>query len=86
MGTMNYMQHLQIVSTETIKPSSPTPPNLNTHTLSLFDQLAPHIFVPLVFFFSHHGHGSGTCVQLLRRSLSMTLSRYHSIFPLCSKA
>ncbi|KAL0558177.1 hypothetical protein IC582_006746 [Cucumis melo] len=79
------LQHLQIVSTQIIKPSSPTPPNLNIHTLSLFDQLAPHTFVPLVFFFSHQGPGrSGTYyhttvdkLELLRQSLSTTLSRYY---------
>ena len=77
---MMSLQHLQIVSTQIIKPSSPTPPNLNIHTLSLFDQLAPHTFVPLLFFFSHHGPSSGTyydhtTVELLRQSLSTTLSR-----------
>ncbi|XP_038886275.1 stemmadenine O-acetyltransferase-like [Benincasa hispida] len=82
MATMG-MQQLQIVSSETIKPYSPTPPNLNIHTLSLFDQLAPHMFVPLVFFFSRHGPDLGINghdvdrSKLLRRSLSMTLSRYY---------
>ncbi|XP_022951646.1 acylsugar acyltransferase 3-like [Cucurbita moschata] len=71
---------LQIVSRQSIKPSSPTPPHLKTHALSLFDQLAPHMYVPLVFFFRrpHAASPNPPCTShFLQRSLSATLSRYY---------
>lgn len=42
---------LRIISKEVIKPSSPTPHHLKTHKLSLLDQLAPDIYLPIVLFY-----------------------------------
>ena len=43
---------INIISTENIKPSSPTPDHLRSFKVSLLDQLAPHFYVPLVLFYS----------------------------------
>ncbi|XP_038989710.1 stemmadenine O-acetyltransferase-like [Phoenix dactylifera] len=66
---------VEVTSQETVKPSSPTPPHLQTHSLSWFDQLAPPSHVPLLLFYSPP---PSPVLQSLKRSLSQTLS----LFPL----
>ncbi|KAA8522080.1 hypothetical protein F0562_012606 [Nyssa sinensis] len=71
----------QIVSKETIKPSSPTPDHLRTHKLSLLDQLTPHIYLPMLLFYPSEGCDSPSQIadksHRLKTSLSETLSRYY---------
>ncbi|XP_071686942.1 acyltransferase-like [Rutidosis leptorrhynchoides] len=55
-----------IVSRETIKPSSPTPSNLQIFNLSLLDQCAHHAYIPAIFFYPN-----------FKKSLSQTLNQYH---------
>ncbi|KAJ1425076.1 Transferase [Sesbania bispinosa] len=43
---------IEIISTQFIKPSSPTPKHLKTHKLSLLDQFVPSIHTPVVLFYS----------------------------------
>ncbi|GFY95710.1 hypothetical protein Acr_11g0000160 [Actinidia rufa] len=78
---------VEIISRETIKPSSPTPPHLRTYKFSLLDQLIPPIYTPTVLFYS-----SGACanptdltsqrIQLLKQSLSKALTHF---YPLAGK-
>ncbi|XVF49689.1 hypothetical protein PTKIN_Ptkin04bG0033300 [Pterospermum kingtungense] len=69
---------VQIISTETIKPSSPTPHHLRTHKLSLFDQLAPPVYIPTVLFYSPTTEISPTKKSgLLKHSLSKTLTHFY---------
>ncbi|KAK9052178.1 hypothetical protein SSX86_028806 [Deinandra increscens subsp. villosa] len=63
-----------IISQETIKPSSPTPPHLRIHNLSLVDQLAPNVSMPLIFFYKNYRKGS---INILKKSLSQTLTSYY---------
>ncbi|XP_076900826.1 epi-neemfruitin B synthase L1AT-like [Bidens hawaiensis] len=64
-----------IVSQETIKPSSPTPPHLRTHHLSLPDQMAPNSMIRLLFFYKNDTVVGD--VNILKKSLSQTLSSYY---------
>lgn len=69
---------VQIISTEIIKPSSPTPPHLKTHKLTLLDQLAPDIYFPLALFYSNVVVENTLHIsQLLKKSLSKTLTYYY---------
>ncbi|XP_057503719.1 stemmadenine O-acetyltransferase-like [Actinidia eriantha] len=78
---------VEIISRETIKPSSPTPPHLRNYKFSLLDQLIPPIYTPTVLFYS-----SGACanptdlisqrIQLLKQSLSKALTHF---YPLAGK-
>ncbi|KAL3751851.1 hypothetical protein ACJRO7_012652 [Eucalyptus globulus] len=43
---------IQVISKETIMPSSATPSPVQTYRFSLLDQLAPPFFVPVVLFYS----------------------------------
>jgi hypothetical protein len=42
---------IQVISTDTIKPSSSTPDHLRHHTLSFTDQIAPPFFMPFLLFY-----------------------------------
>ncbi|TQD71883.1 hypothetical protein C1H46_042591 [Malus baccata] len=42
---------VEVLHRETIRPSSPTPDHLKTIRLSVFDQLSPDVYVPLLLFY-----------------------------------
>ncbi|XP_054816905.1 stemmadenine O-acetyltransferase-like [Prosopis cineraria] len=72
---------VEIVSKNTITPSSPTPSHLQHFKLSLLDQLAPRSFyVPVVLFFSSPSDDD-LCFtkisQKLKSSLSQVLTLYY---------
>lgn len=80
---------VEVVSTETIKPSSPTPDELKTaFTISLFDQLSPAIYTGVLLFYPGEG-GGGKDARLeelvsdksrrLRLSLSDVLTRFYPL-------
>lgn len=71
------MMELQIVSKETIKPLSATPPQLKKLPLSLFDQQAPKMYIHLLYFYYNHDISSGYSRQLLKDSLSKALTFYY---------
>ncbi|XVF49688.1 hypothetical protein PTKIN_Ptkin04bG0033200 [Pterospermum kingtungense] len=69
---------VQFISRETIKPSSPTPHHLRTHKLSLLDQQAPPVYVPILLFYSPTTDISPTKKScLLKNSLSKTLTYFY---------
>ncbi|KAH6782489.1 hypothetical protein C2S51_007782 [Perilla frutescens var. frutescens] len=74
---------VKIISTEMIKPSSPTPNHLRNYKLSLLDQLIPAAYAPIVLFYPNHDRATHFQVlqrlDLLKKSLSETLTRF---FPL----
>ncbi|KAJ9175464.1 hypothetical protein P3X46_014015 [Hevea brasiliensis] len=49
---------VQIISKEIVKPSISTPQHLRTYNLSLLDQLAPPVYVPIILFYSANGENS----------------------------
>ncbi|KAF8018547.1 hypothetical protein BT93_H3431 [Corymbia citriodora subsp. variegata] len=73
---------VEIVSKETIKPSSPTPDHLRRFALSAFDQFAPSVYIPLVLFYADapcDGPESHEMPGRMKRSLSETLARFYPL-------
>ncbi|KAK9059515.1 hypothetical protein SSX86_020219 [Deinandra increscens subsp. villosa] len=73
-------RHLHtIVSRKIIKPSSPTPSRLKTYNLSLFDQLAPDAYMPMVIFYPNSKLHANSHVKMMdmKNSLSRTLTQYY---------
>nr|UQZ09626.1 acetyltransferase [Strychnos nux-vomica] len=71
---------IQIISETLIKPSSPTPPSLKQHRFSDYDKTMHHMYIPAAFLYTSHGHGitsTDEVSQLLKNSLSKTLSHYY---------
>ncbi|KAH6777527.1 hypothetical protein C2S51_008839 [Perilla frutescens var. frutescens] len=70
----------KIIYTETIKPSSPTPKSLQKHQLSFLDQLAPPLFMPLVYFYTSNPKiPNSQKSNYLKKSLSEALSRFYPL-------
>ncbi|XP_038688602.1 tabersonine-19-hydroxy-O-acetyltransferase-like [Tripterygium wilfordii] len=74
--------NVEIVASEIIKPSSPTPANLKTFKFSLLDQVSPLIYIPLVFFYpaksdANQHHDTTKICRILKESLSKTLTMYY---------
>ncbi|KAL0547289.1 hypothetical protein IC582_017219 [Cucumis melo] len=72
---------VKVLSKETIIPSSPTPPHLQTLQLSLLDQLSPMLYIPLLLFYpmkkSYQHQDHNKAIATLKTSLSKTLSRFY---------
>ncbi|GMI82433.1 hypothetical protein like AT3G26040 [Hibiscus trionum] len=68
---------VEIISTQLIKPSSPTPPHLKIFKLSLLDQLVPVPYAPIILFYHHEIVPDR--VELLKKSLSNILSRFYPL-------
>ncbi|XVF49685.1 hypothetical protein PTKIN_Ptkin04bG0032900 [Pterospermum kingtungense] len=69
---------VEFISRETIKPSPPTPHHLRTHKLSLLDQQAPPVYVPILLFYSPTTDMNPTKKSdLLKNSLSKTLTYFY---------
>ncbi|KAK9117442.1 hypothetical protein Sjap_016389 [Stephania japonica] len=71
------MMEVEIISRDTIKPSSPTPPCLKTYNLSYFDQLTPQIFVPILLYYTKTNITSVT--KCLKESLSKCLTKFYPL-------
>jgi shikimate O-hydroxycinnamoyltransferase len=74
---------VQLISSDTIKPSSSTPEHLRHHTLSFFDQITPSIFMPLLLFYTRDvgvAHLSNEERQTrIKKSLSEALTRFYPL-------
>ncbi|XP_038680227.1 stemmadenine O-acetyltransferase-like [Tripterygium wilfordii] len=70
---------IRVISRDVIKPSSPKIHDLNPYKLCLFDQLTPHTYVLLIFFYPRNESNSNINQTLtrLKSSLSETLNLYH---------
>ncbi|MCL7046194.1 hypothetical protein MKW94_018550 [Papaver nudicaule] len=76
---------VEVISRETIKPSTPTPCQLKSHSLSLIDQYMYPIFTPILLFYpaaavldtGYNQHGDNTC--LVKKSLSETLVHFYPL-------
>ena len=74
----------EIISRQTIKPSSPTPDSKKIYKLSLLDLLiANRIYVPIIFFYQNkEGDNSVDVAHIssgLKKSLSETLTHYYPL-------
>jgi shikimate O-hydroxycinnamoyltransferase len=75
---------VQLISSDTIKPSSSTPEHLRHHTLSFIDQITPSIFMPLLLFYptdiGHVAHLSNEERQTrIKESLAEALTRFYPL-------
>ncbi|PON76097.1 Transferase [Parasponia andersonii] len=74
---------VEIVSTSTVKPSSPTPSHLRFHQLSFIDQLCGHTYNPSVLFYPPKPENEKISVveisKTLKQSLSGVLSWYYPL-------
>lgn len=73
---------MEVISKETIKPSSPTPPHLRIYALNFIDHILAPSYVPLVFFYSTTSNQFLICDEiskLLKKSLSQLLSMYYPL-------
>ncbi|XP_068319527.1 BAHD acyltransferase At5g47980-like [Pyrus communis] len=72
---------VQVLNKETIKPSSPTPPDLRNLRLSFFDQFEPEIFIPLLLFYRNKPCAAVADDQersnFLKTSLSEALTHFY---------
>ncbi|CAK7346039.1 unnamed protein product [Dovyalis caffra] len=79
---------VQIISKQSVKPSSPTPPHLRNYKLSLLDQLNPASYTSILLFYPMNDNTSTSnfCVpkrlELLKQSLAETLTHF---YPLAGK-
>ncbi|CAK9172568.1 unnamed protein product [Ilex paraguariensis] len=83
-GNNKMVLNVEIISKEMVKPSSPTPLNLRNHKLSFLDQLAPPVYVPLIFFYPSDqlgceiDHRAKNSLSL-KQSLSNTLTQFYPL-------
>jgi len=69
---------IELLSRETIKPSSPTPSHLRIYPLSFIDNILFRLYVPVIFFYNpNEGSHQNSKISLLRKSLSQLLSKYY---------
>ncbi|ONI12058.1 hypothetical protein PRUPE_4G141500 [Prunus persica] len=81
---------VEVTHKETIKPSSPTPSHLQITNLSVFDQLSPDVYIPLLLFYPNNSSDDDDEVnkidhhslvaeksKLLKASLSETLTHFY---------
>ncbi|XP_059638879.1 stemmadenine O-acetyltransferase-like [Cornus florida] len=76
------VSHVEVISREMVKPSSPTPHHLRNLKLSFLDQIAPPIYIPVIFFYqakSGYDIDRAQKSQLLKQSLSDTLTRFYPL-------
>ncbi|KAL5552573.1 hypothetical protein UlMin_039974 [Ulmus minor] len=74
---------VELISTEIIKPTSPTPPNLRHYQLSFLDQVNPKVYNPLILYYaSNTNSSSNNITQIsihLKNSLSKVLTLYYPL-------
>ncbi|MED6157419.1 hypothetical protein PIB30_022991 [Stylosanthes scabra] len=74
--------NLETISRKLIKPSKPTPPNLEIFNMSLLDQLSPNIHGNMTLFYPHKTPSSpefSLKSQLLQDSLSQILTLFYPL-------
>ncbi|XP_020537462.1 stemmadenine O-acetyltransferase isoform X2 [Jatropha curcas] len=70
---------VQIISKEIIKPSSSAPQNRKTYNLSLLDQLAPPVYIPIILFYSPAFENGYKISDHLKKSFSETLTHFYPL-------
>lgn len=78
---------VEVLSTETIKPSSPTPDHLRHHNLAYLDQIQPPIFMPMVLFYPKEpDHNDEDLISIheqrcskIKKALSDTLVKFYPL-------
>ncbi|PON57762.1 Transferase [Parasponia andersonii] len=71
---------VEIIGKEIIKPSSPTPPHLESYKLSFLDQLCPAIYTSIVLFYPKNDDAKSDQISHhLKKSLSEALTRFYPL-------
>ncbi|XP_060169261.1 acetyl-CoA-benzylalcohol acetyltransferase-like [Lycium barbarum] len=70
---------IQIQTRKMLKPSTPTPNHLRRHNLSLFDQMAPPLYVPILFHYLPISEGITEKCDKLQKSLAETLTKFYPL-------
>ena len=73
---------VEVISTDTIKPSSPTPAHLRHFQLSFLDQVLSPIFIPIILFYPMDGDVKVDTIERsiwLKKTLSMTLVQFYTL-------
>ncbi|KAM0064862.1 putative vinorine synthase [Helianthus debilis subsp. tardiflorus] len=86
-STYRLSKELDIISRQTIKPTSPTPHHLRTFNLSIIDQYMYDVYTPLILFFPNTDNASVKDVvtktsKHLKETLAKVLTRF---YPLAGK-
>ncbi|KAM7480919.1 hypothetical protein LguiB_005502 [Lonicera macranthoides] len=69
---------VQVISKETIKPSSPTPPHLQTFKASIIDKVLSFGYIQFIsFYVPSQNFTKQTSIQHLKQSLSQTLTIFY---------
>ncbi|CAJ1935609.1 unnamed protein product [Sphenostylis stenocarpa] len=72
---------MELISRETIKPSTATPPHLRNYPLCFIDHIVFRNYIPVLFFYSpnlrSNNHQTSSKISTLKKSLSQVLSRYY---------
>ncbi|KAM7480926.1 hypothetical protein LguiB_005509 [Lonicera macranthoides] len=69
---------IQVIARETIKPSSPTPPHLQTFKASIIDKVLPYTYTQFIsFYVPNQTFTKQTSIQHLKQSLSQTLTIFY---------
>lgn len=74
---------IEILSTQSIKPSSPTPQELRDFKLSFIDERIPSYYTPLILYYSSNESSSSIdrseMCRRLRSSLSEALAQFYPL-------
>ncbi|CAK9137371.1 unnamed protein product [Ilex paraguariensis] len=73
---------VEVISSEIIKPSSPTPDHLRKYQLSFLDQVSPPVFMPMVLFYPADADDKFSNVyrsNQLKKSLSEAITRFYPL-------
>ncbi|XP_060217217.1 acetyl-CoA-benzylalcohol acetyltransferase-like [Lycium barbarum] len=70
---------IQIQTRKMLKPSTPTPKHLKSLKLSLFDQGAPRMYVPILFHYLPSSEGIIERCDKLQKSLAETLTKFYPL-------
>ncbi|KAK9108391.1 hypothetical protein Syun_024402 [Stephania yunnanensis] len=76
------MMEVEIITRDTIKPSSPTPPHLKTYNLSYFDQTMSPFLFPIILYYTKPETSTSTTTSsstCLKRSLSKCLTKFYPL-------
>ena len=75
---------VEVISKDTVQPSSPTPEHLRRYTLSFIDQITPQIFMPFLLFYPNeannaNNHSNLERCEVIKKSLSEALTRFYPL-------
>ncbi|KAH9615551.1 hypothetical protein KSS87_013948 [Heliosperma pusillum] len=83
METPLFEPDVKIISTETVKPSTPTPPHLRTFNLSMIDQISVAIHVSSLLFYNPTSVTQRPDITGLKLALSQTLAHFYPLAGRC---